>query len=369
MLNVKKNHVVAIGLSGGVDSSVAAFTMKKLGCKVFGLFMKNWEFDIADPVCTVEKDLSDAKAVAGYIGMPLYTINFSREYWDNVFQICLDEFSKGRTPNPDVLCNKEIKFKFLLKYAKKMGADFLATGHYANLQKKNGYFKLLKAHDEHKDQSYFLYLLNQYQLSHSFFPLSNYKKSDVRKIAKQAGLTVHAKKNSTGICFIGERRFKTLLSEFLLAKSGNMETTEGKIVGKHDGIMFYTIGQRRGLYIGGRSDSNFQPWYVVDKDVKRNALIVGQGHDHPLLYTTELVCSNVHWIQGTPPRLLPFFCKAKTRYRQVDQLCSIALLTKDLYRVKFRHPQWAITPGQSVVFYLGNECLGGGIIEKQLKNN
>ena len=362
MLNFRKNQVIAISLSGGVDSSVAALTLKKSGCRVFGLFMQNWEDEKDDPFCTAEQDLSDTKAITDHIGIPLYTINFSKEYWNNVFQPCLDEFSNGRTPNPDVWCNREIKFKALLEYAKTLGADYLATGHYASLQKENGHFKLLKARDENKDQTYFLYLLNQYQLAHSLFPLSNYRKSDIRAIAKDAGLITYAKKDSTGICFIGERRFKEFLNEFLLAQPGNIETPEGKIVGRHNGVMFYTHGQRKDLRIGGRPDSGEKPWYVIDKDVKRNVLIVGQGNDHPLLYIKELICSNVHWIQGTPP-VLPLICKAKTRYRQADQSCIVSSLASDHCRVVFEKPQRAVTAGQSVVFYLDNQCLGGGIIE------
>ena len=355
--------MIAVGLSGGVDSSVAAFILKKAGYKIFGLFMQNWESDKEDPFCTAEQDLSDAKAVADHIGIPLYTVNFSREYWNNVFQHCLDEFAKGRTPNPDVWCNREIKFKSLLEYAKKLGADSLATGHYAGLQEEHGHFKLLKARDKNKDQTYFLHLLSQYQLAHSFFPLSNYQKPDIRAIAKDAGLITHAKKDSTGICFIGKRRFKEFLSEFLLAQPGDIETSAGKIVGKHHGVMFYTRGQRKGLHIGGRSDSSEKPWYVIDKNIKRNALIVSQDRDHPLLYTKELICSNLNWIQGTPP-LLPLSCKAKTRYRQEDQSCVVSPLNTNQCRVGFEKPQWAVTSGQSVVFYLGNQCLGGGIIEK-----
>ncbi|MFW0003992.1 MAG: tRNA 2-thiouridine(34) synthase MnmA [Coxiella endosymbiont of Dermacentor nuttalli] len=355
--------MIAVGLSGGVDSSVAAFILKKAGYKIFGLFMQNWEFDKEDSFCTAEQDLSDAKAVADHIGIPLYTVNFSKEYWGNVFQRCLDEFIKGRTPNPDVWCNREIKFKSLLEYAKNLGADSLATGHYANLQEEHGYFKLLKAHDKNKDQTYFLYLLNQYQLAHSLFPLSNYQKPDVRAIARDAGLITHAKKDSTGICFIGKRKFKEFLNEFLLAQPGNMKTPEGKIVGRHHGVMFYTRGQRRGLHIGGRSDSKEKPWYVIDKNIKCNVLIVSQDHNHPLLYTKELICSNLHWVQGTPPSL-PLICNAKTRYRQKDQSCIVSLLETDQCRVEFEKPQWAVTSGQSVVFYLGNQCLGGGIIER-----
>lgn len=367
MLNFEQNTVVAVGLSGGVDSSVCALNLKKSGYKVFGLFMQNWEGDKDDDpmLCPAAQDLNDAKAIADRIGIPLYTINFSKEYWNNVFQYCLDEFSNGRTPNPDVLCNREIKFKYLLEYAKKLGADYLATGHYAGLHRENGYLNLLKAKDETKDQSYFLYLLDQYQLAHSFFPLSNYLKSDVRAMAKDAGLITHAKKDSTGICFIGERKFKEFLKEFLLAQPGHMETPEGKIVGNHDGIMFYTRGQRKGLRIGGRHDSNEKPWYVIDKDVKRNVLIVAQGHDHPLLYSNELSCSNLHWI-SLPPSL-PLTCKAKIRYRQVDQPCIVSK-TLGRYQTVFEKPQRAVTAGQSVVFYSGNQCLGGGVIDNVTKS-
>ncbi|QHG92588.1 tRNA 2-thiouridine(34) synthase MnmA [Coxiella endosymbiont of Amblyomma sculptum] len=361
MLNFKKNQTVAVGLSGGVDSSVAAFFLKKSGYKIFGLFVQNWETDAEDSFCTNIKDLNDAKSVADYIGIRFYTVNFSREYWGNVFQFCLDEFSKGRTPNPDVLCNREIKFKCLLEYARKLGADYLATGHYARLKEENGFFKLLKAYDENKDQTYFLYLLNQYQLAHVLFPLGNYQKSDVRTIAKKFGMITHAKKDSTGICLVGKKKFKEFLSEFFLVRPGNIETPEGTIIGKHYGITFYTRGQRKGLCVGGRSGSEKKPWYVIDKDTRRNVLVVGQGRDHPLLYTTELTCSDVHWIQGTPPAL-PFLCKAKIRYRQTDQSCIVSLLTDNLYRARFKNPQRAITPGQSVVFYSEDQCLGGGTI-------
>ena len=363
MTKYKKNQVIAVGLSGGVDSSVAALLLKKAGYEVIGLFMQNWEVDKEDTFCTAEQDLSDAKAVANHIGIPLYTVNFSKEYWDNVFQYCLDEFNAGRTPNPDVLCNREIKFKSLLKHAKKLGADYLATGHYARIRKKNSYCHLLKSYDDNKDQSYFLHLLSQYPLANSLFPLGGYQKFNIRTIAKEAALITHAKKDSTGICFIGERKFKEFLSEFLLAQPGNMETPEGKIVGKHDGIMFYTRAQRKGLRIGGRVYANDKPWYVIDKDVQRNVLIVGQGHDHPLLYSHALTCTKLHWISGTHP-LLPLTCKAKTRYRQIDQACTVTRLSEDQYHVEFEQAQRAITPGQSVVFYLDDECLGGGIIEK-----
>ena len=363
MIKCEENQVIAVSLSGGVDSSVAALILKKTGYEVIGLFMQNWEIDKEDTSCRTEQDLNDAKAVADHIGIPLYTVNFSKEYWDNVFQYCLDEFSAGRTPNPDVWCNREIKFKSLLKYAKKLGANYLATGHYARINEKNGHYHLLKSYDNNKDQSYFLYLLNQYPLANSLFPLGEYQKSDIRTIAKEAALITHDKKDSTGICFIGKQKFKEFLSEFLLAQPGNIETSDGKIVGKHDGIMFYTRAQRKGLCIGGQAYANDKPWYVIDKDVQRNVLIVGQGLDHPLLYSHELICTKLHWISGIYP-LLPLTCKAKIRYRQTDQACRVTPLGEDRCNVEFEQAQRAITPGQSVVFYTDDECLGGGIIEK-----
>ncbi|ATN66628.1 tRNA 2-thiouridine(34) synthase MnmA [Coxiella burnetii] len=361
MPNFEQNQVIAVGLSGGVDSSVAALVLKEKGYEVIGLFMQNWETDSKDPFCTAEQDLSDAKAIADHIGIPLYVVNFSKAYWNHVFQHCLDEFAQGRTPNPDVWCNREIKFKSLLDHAKKLGATHLATGHYACIQNENNEYRLLKSNDSHKDQSYFLHLLNQYQLANSVFPIGGDQKSEVRAIAKKRGFINHAKKDSTGICFIGERKFKDFLNEFLLAQPGNIETSEGKIIGKHDGIMFYTVGQRKGLHIGGRPDAGEAPWYVVDKDVKRNVLIVVQGYEHPLLYSQELTCTNLHWIRDTEPSF-PLTCKAKTRCRQADQTCVVTRLDNDHCHVQFEHPQRAITRGQSVVFYLGNECLGGGII-------
>ena len=361
MINVKKNQVIAIGLSGGVDSSVAALILKKMGHEVIALFMQNWEINNEDPFCTAEQDLSDATAIADYIDIPLQVVNFSKEYWNNVFRHCLDEFAKGRTPNPDVWCNKEIKFKSLLMHAKTLGADYLATGHYARIQIQSNYYRLLKSNDSNKDQSYFLHLLNQYQLANSIFPIGGYQKSEIRAIAKNNGLINYAKKDSTGICFIGERKFKDFLSEFLLAQPGNIETPEGKVLGQHDGIMFYTLGQRKGLQIGGREHSSKDPWYIIEKDVKRNTLIVVQGHDHPLLYSKELICTNLHWIYEAEPSF-PLFCTAKTRYRQASQKCVVTQVNNDRCCVQFKHQQRAITCGQSVVFYLENECLGGGII-------
>jgi tRNA-specific 2-thiouridylase len=365
MINFEQNQGaklrVAAGLSGGVDSAVTALTLKQHGHDVFGVFMQNWAVENDDPYCTAQQDLSDAKAVADHLGIDFYAVNFAQNYWDQVFQYCLDEFAAGRTPNPDVLCNREIKFKALLDYALSLGADKLATGHYARIQQTPDQYQLITSHDTQKDQTYFLYLLNQAQLSKSLFPIGDLEKSQLRLLAKTAGLINHNKKDSTGICFIGERKFKAFLSEYLLAQPGNMETPEGKIVGKHDGVMFYTIGQRKGLHIGGRQDADDNPWYVLAKDVKRNVLIVGQGHDHPLLYSSTLHCTQLHWIGGAPP-VLPLTCGAKTRYRQPTQKAQITQLTDNHCQVDFEQPQRAITPGQSVVFYQDQVCLGGGII-------
>ncbi len=355
-----KNKVI-VGLSGGVDSAVAALTLKQQGYDVSGIFMQNWEADREDPFCTAEQDLSDAKAICDQLGIPLQTANFAKEYWDNVFQYCLDEFAAGRTPNPDIWCNREIKFKAFLDHALALGADFLATGHYARIKKIDRHYCLLKSADANKDQTYFLYTLGQKQLAHSIFPIGELQKSAVRKIAQQANFINYAKKDSTGICFIGERKFKDFLNEFLLAQPGNMETPEGKHVGKHDGVMFYTIGQRKGLNIGGRQDANELPWYVLGKDVKRNVLIVGQGDDHPMLYRDHLTCEQVHWISEQSPQF-PLHCSAKIRYRQTDQACRVTQQDNNCYEVNFEQPQRAITPGQSVVFYDGDRCLGGGVI-------
>jgi tRNA-uridine 2-sulfurtransferase len=358
---MKTQKHIAIGLSGGVDSSVAAYLLKEQSHRVTAIFMQNWESEQDDPNCTAEQDLSDARAVCDKLDIPLHTVNFSKEYWDNVFSHCLDEFRAGRTPNPDVLCNREIKFKELLNHARSLGADALATGHYAQINQELPLPRLQKACDTNKDQSYFLYMLQAPQLQQALFPLGHIEKPEVRKIAHAQGFITANKKDSTGICFIGERRFKTFLSEYILAQPGNMTTCDGTLIGRHDGLMFYTLGQRKGLNIGGIKNASEEAWYVVDKDIPNNILVVGQGHNHPRLFTTTLKASQLTWV-NTPPMAYPFHCYAKTRYRQEDQACVIESINDDQALVHFTEPQRAVTPGQSVVFYDADICLGGGII-------
>ncbi len=347
---------IIVGLSGGVDSAVTAFLLKEQGYDVAGCYMQNWMAEKDDPHCSAEQDLTDAKKVCDQLHIPFHLVNFSKEYWDNVFQYCLDEFVAGRTPNPDIWCNQFIKFDVFLKHALKLGADFLATGHYARNENK----QLLKAKDGNKDQTYFLYTLTQERLSHALFPLGDLTKPEVRVIAKKAGLLNAEKKDSTGICFIGERKFSTFLKDFILTKPGFIKTPDGKILGNHDGLMFYTLGQRKGLHIGGVKNSNEDAWYVVAKNIATNELIVGQGHDHPLLFSQTVTCEKTHWISGENPVFNR--CSAKTRYRQADQACTIAQIENNVWQVTFDEPQRAVTPGQSVVFYDGDICLGGGII-------
>jgi tRNA-specific 2-thiouridylase len=369
----KQNKRVVVGMSGGVDSSVTALLLKEQGYDVTGLFMKNWEDDDNSEYCSSRQDLLDAVSVADTIGIPIEAVNFADEYKERVFSSFLREYSCGRTPNPDILCNAEIKFKAFLDHALRLGADCIATGHYAQVREVDGLFQLLKAADGSKDQSYFLHRLNQAQLSRAMFPLGRMLKSEVRIIAEQHGLCNHAKKDSTGICFIGERPFREFLSGYLPTQPGEMRTPEGRLVGRHIGLSFYTIGQRQGLGIGGLKEQvtgnrepvtvvQHEPWFVASKDMENNRLIVVQGHDHPALQSSSLTALDAHWISGAAP-LLGLSYAAKTRYRQADAPCHITELSGDHCAVSFEQPQWAVTPGQSVVLYDGEVCLGGAIIE------
>ena len=354
---------IIVGTSGGVDSSVTALLLKKQGYEVHGLFMKNWEEDDSENYCSATEDVRDAQSVCDSLDIPLHTVNFASEYWDNVFAYCLEQYKAGYTPNPDILCNREIKFKVFLEHAINLGGEAIATGHYVRVSKDNGQYQLLKGVDTNKDQSYFLYTLGQKQLEQSLFPIGELEKPKVRQLAKEANLATQTKKDSTGICFIGERPFKEFLSRYLPAQPGEIQTPEGQTLGQHDGLMFYTLGQRKGLKIGGQAGSNGKAWYVVAKDIPNNRLIIGQGNNHPLLFNKALKAKELHWISGTAPTT-PYSCKAKTRYRQQDQACTITTLDNSNCEVHFAEPQWAITPGQSIVFYQGEECLGGGIINE-----
>lgn len=353
-------HII-VGMSGGVDSSVAAYLLKKAGHHVEGVFMKNWEGDDTDTYCPATQDMADAQAVCDLLKIDLHLVNFADRYWERVFAYFLDEYRAGRTPNPDILCNKEIKFKAFLDYAKQRGADYIATGHYVRSRAFKNHTQLIKGSDPLKDQSYFLYALNDKQIANSLFPVGDLPKQQVRAIAQEIGLTNHAKKDSTGICFIGERKFKAFLNEYLPAQPGTIKTLEGEEIGTHDGLMFYTIGQRQGLHIGGKKGKSEAPWYVAEKDLQHNVLVVVQGDHHPALFKETLTTGPLHWI-NEPPKL-PVRIMAKTRYRQPDQACVISSIDTTRYRVIFEQPQRAITPGQSIVFYQDDICLGGGIIE------
>jgi tRNA-uridine 2-sulfurtransferase len=356
-----KNKKIIVGVSGGVDSSVSALLLKQQGYDVTGVFMKNWEDDDTDEYCSAEDDIKDAQAICNQIGIPFKKINFSSEYWDFVFEYFLAEYKAGRTPNPDILCNKEIKFKAFPDYAKSLGSNLMATGHYARKDLIAGKYRLLKGLDHNKDQSYFLYTLQQEQLKHAIFPIGEIAKPNVRKIAEEYNLVTYNKKDSTGICFIGERKFTEFLNQYLPAKPGVIKDEFGNEIGKHQGLMYHTIGQRQGLGIGGVKDRPEEPWFVAKKDISTNTLIAVQGHNHPLLLSKELKANQLSWVNGTPPADI-FTCTAKTRYRQSDQKCEVNLNNDGELTAFFHYPQRAITPGQSIVLYDGDICLGGGII-------
>ena len=353
---------IIVGMSGGVDSAVAAMLLKEQGYDVVGLFMKNWEDDDSEEYCSSREDLVDAVCVADALGIEIEQVNFSTEYKERVFNEFLFEYKAGRTPNPDVMCNAEIKFKAFLDHAMAMGAEHIATGHYAQVRERDGLFQLLKADDGNKDQSYFLHRLNQAQLSKTLFPLGRLNKTEVRAIARKAGLATHDKKDSTGICFIGERPFREFLNRYIPANPGDIVTPNGGKVGRHNGLMFYTLGQRQGLGIGGTRGGDGDAWYVAAKDLVNNRLVVVQGHDHASLFADRVTAVNLNWISGAAPTL-HWVYNAKTRFRQKDAPCVISAATRLSCSAAFAEPQWAVTPGQSVVIYESNVCLGGGIIE------
>ncbi|MGP9493193.1 tRNA 2-thiouridine(34) synthase MnmA [Psychrobacter sp. AOP7-B1-24] len=372
--NPSSKHVI-VGMSGGVDSSVSAVLLQQAGFKVEGLFMKNWEEDDGTEYCTAMDDLADAQSVCDKIGIKLHTANFAMEYWDRVFEHFLAEYKAGRTPNPDILCNKEIKFKAFLDYALTLGADYIATGHYTrrsvNYENDNGteVAQLLRGLDNNKDQSYFLHAVGGDKLAKTLFPVGEIEKPVVRQIAEEHGLITANKKDSTGICFIGERRFKDFLQQYLPAQKGDIVTDDGHTIGTHDGLMYYTLGQRGGIGIGGVKDRPEEPWFVLAKNLDKNQLIVGQGHEHPMMLSNELTAYKMDWVDGLPPSdifsLKGLRCMAKARYRQPDQACRVFATSDDGsdVRVIFDKPQRAVTPGQSAVFYIDDVCLGGGVIE------
>ncbi len=362
MTSKNKQTKVIVGMSGGVDSSVSVALLQDQGYAVQGMFMKNWEEDDTLETCSADDDVKDAQSVADKLKVKLHLRNFASEYWDFVFEDFLNEYKIGRTPNPDILCNREIKFKTFLENAQDLNADFMATGHYVDKDFEDGKFRLLKGKDNNKDQSYFLYTITQEQLAYSLFPLGKIDKPVVREMAQELDLVVHDKKDSVGICFIGEKNFQTFLASYLKPNPGNIVNDQGTVIGQHTGLMYYTIGQRQGLGIGGVKDAPALPWFVVAKNHKNNELIAIQGGDNPLLLSQSLVAIDLNWISGQQP-IFPLRCKAKTRYRQPDQSCTITENDNGLIQVDFDNKQRAVTPGQSVVFYDDNVCLGGGIIQ------
>jgi tRNA-specific 2-thiouridylase len=350
---------VVVGMSGGVDSSVTALVLKEQGYQVIGMFMKNWEEKDPNGVCRSSYEYEDVVRVCEKINVPYYSVEFVKEYWDHVFLNFLKEYREGYTPNPDILCNREIKFNVFFKKALSIGADYLATGHYAQNHFLGGQNCLVKGKDAGKDQSYFLYTLKKETLSKVLFPIGNIEKSKVRALAKEYDLSTHAKKDSTGICFIGERNFRQFLSQYLEAQQGKIQTLDGKSIGLHQGVAYYTLGQRKGLGLGGEGEA----WFVVAKDPKKNVVYVARGEKHPALYTDYLLATELSWVSGNAPSVGPYRCRAKTRYRQSDQACTLSFLEGGKVRVDFDIPQRAVTPRQSVVFYDGDLCLGGGMIE------
>jgi len=367
IIKAPRDTKVIVGMSGGVDSSVSAHLLIEQGYQVEGLFMKNWEEDDTDEYCAASQDLEDAQVVCDKLGIKLHTINFATEYWDNVFEYFLAEYKAGRTPNPDIMCNKEIKFKAFLEFAcEDLGADYIATGHYVQREFIDGQWTMLRGLDSNKDQSYFLYTLSDVQVGRTLFPVGNIEKPEVRAIAEQADLVTHNKKDSTGICFIGERKFKDFLGQYLPAQPGKIESAEGEIIGEHDGLMYHTLGQRKGLRIGGLANAGEEPWYVVEKDLLRNVLIVGQGHNHPRLFSKGLIGNQLHLVNRNPLDG-PIKCTVKTRYRQDDVPCHLSPMSDGEYLVMFDEPQSSVTPGQSVVFYQDRLCLGGGIINSLIR--